>query len=203
MKIVGLTGSIAMGKSEVAKIIGQLGIPVFDADKEVHQLYDSPEGGKLLQDCVPEAIVAGHVDRAKLSAIVLNDPRRLDQLESIVHAEIAQRRDAFLNAARRVNERIVVLDIPLLFEKNLEHAADVTVVVSAPESLQHQRALARPGMTKQRLEKILLRQMPDAEKRRRADHVIENTGTLDDLQLKTRLLFSALTKTREKPTHDS
>lgn len=201
--IVGLTGSIAMGKSEVAKTIGQLGIPVFDADKEVHQLYDSPEGTKLLRDCVPEAIVAGQVDRAKLSTVVLNDPRRLDQLETIVHAEITERREKFLDVARSAHEKIVVLDIPLLFEKHLDSATDVTVVVSAPESLQHQRALARPGMTKQRLEKILLRQMPDAEKRRRADHVIENTGTLDDLQLKTRLLFSALTKTRENPSDDS
>ena len=203
MMIVGLTGSIAMGKTEVAKVISQLGIPVFDADKEVHKLYDSSEGVSLLQDQVPEAIVENRVDRQKLSSLVLHDPQRLTQLETIVHAEVAKRRDKFLKEAKRANHQIVVLDIPLLFEKNLEVHTDITVVVSAPENLQHSRALARPGMTKQRLEKILERQMPDAEKRRHADHVIENLGTLHDLELKTRLLFSQLAKIQENPTHAS
>ena len=202
MMVVGLTGSIAMGKSEVANIISQLGIPVFDADKEVHKLYDSPEGVKLLLDFAPETIIENHVDRQRLSAVVLNDPVRLAQLETIVHAEIAKHRDKFLVEAKRAGHGIVVLDIPLLFEKNLTAATDITVVVSAPENLQHQRALARPGMTMQRLETILERQMPDAEKRRRADHVIENHGTLQDLELKTRSLFYRLAQTQEMRPND-
>ncbi len=192
-----------MGKSEVAKTIAFLGIPVFDADKEVHKFYDSPDGLSLLQDHVPEAIVENRVDRQRLSAAVMQDPQRLAQLEAMVHPEIAKRRDKFLKEAKRANHQIVVLDIPLLFEKNLEVNTDVTVVVSAPENLQHHRALARPGMTRQRLNKILERQMPDAEKRRRADHVIENTDSLLDLALKTRLLFTQLAKFQGKPANAS
>jgi dephospho-CoA kinase len=182
---IGLTGSIAMGKSEVVKVLQGQGLPVFDADDEVHQLYDSPEGIKLLSTIVPDAIRNGKLDRNLLSSIVVADPQKLNALEKLVHAEIAKRRQSFVEKADIEGHNLVVFDIPLLFEKQLDKTVDVTVVVSAPEPLQRQRALARPGMTAQKLDMILSRQMPDVKKRQCADYVIENDGTLTDLAHKT------------------
>ena len=185
MIIIGLTGSIAMGKSEVANIFQSQAIPVFDADQEVHALYDSPEGAALLQPLVPGAIIDGKVNRQHLSKIVTQQPALLEKLEAIVHAEIARRRTLFAAQAEKEGHGIIVFDIPLLFETSGEKQVDVTVVVSAPEDLQHQRALARPGMTAAKLDMILKRQMPDAEKRRLANYVIINDGSLDDLAKST------------------
>lgn len=182
---IGLTGSIAMGKSEVARILATQGLPLFDADVEVHKLYDSEDGVKLLQPHVPEAIVDAHVDRGKLTKIVMADPQRLNQLEALVHAEIGRRRHQFAAKAEADGRSIIVFDIPLLFEKQLENTVDVTLVVSAPLAEQQKRALARPHMTQQKLEMILSRQMPDHEKRKRADYIIENDSSLDALQKRT------------------
>lgn len=179
---IGLTGSIAMGKSEVARIFQEQGIPVFDADQAVHALYDSKSGVDLLQPLVPGAIVDQKIHRPTLSALVMRDADLLNQLEVLVHAEVAKRREAFHAQARKDGHAMVVYDIPLLFEKQIDKTVDVTVVVSAPLHLQKQRALARPGMTEAKFNLILSKQMPDAEKRLRADYVIENNGTLSDLK---------------------
>ncbi len=192
MKVIGLTGSIAMGKSEVAKLCRARGIPVFDADAEVHKLYDSKEGADLLRSFVPEAVVNNRIDRPILSGIVLADPVLLNRLEKLVHAVIGGKREKFIAEAKAHGENIVVLDIPLLFETGAEKSVDETIVVSTPEALQHERALARPGMTKERLTAILARQMPDAEKRNRASHVIENNSTLRDLHDKTNQLIDSI-----------
>lgn len=192
---IGLTGSIAMGKTEVARILVGEGLPLFDSDYAVHELYDSPAGATLLKPIVPEAILNGRVDRTRLSKLVLANPAKLNQIETVVHAEIARRRDAFAATAEREGHAIVVFDVPLLFEKHLEKTVDVIVVVSSPENQQRQRALARPGMTVEKLEMILSRQMPDEEKRNRADYVIENTGTLEDLAERTRAVLKQIKRT--------
>ncbi len=184
MITIGLTGSIAMGKSEVSRIFHKQGIPVFDADREVHALYDSQAGVELLKPHVPEAIINSKIDRAALTKIVMADPQRLNALETIVHDEISKRRAEFKENTDQQGHAFVVFDIPLLFEKNLGKTVDVTVVVSAPAHVQRHRALARPGMTEEKFEMIVSRQMTDAEKRKRADHIIENNGSLDDLESK-------------------
>jgi dephospho-CoA kinase len=194
MIIIGLTGSIAMGKTEVAKIFAAEAIPIFDADKEVHALYDSPEGVELLHPLVPKAIVNGKVDRPSLSKLLLEQPALLEKLETIVHTEITRRRMLFVEQAETAGHSIVVMDIPLLFEKSAEKHVDVTIVVSAPADLQQQRALARPGMTQQKLDMIVKRQMPDAEKRRLANYVIINDGTLEDLRENTLAVLNNIKK---------
>lgn len=194
MIIIGLTGSIAMGKTEVAKIFAAEAIPIFDADKEVHALYDSLEGVDLLHPLVPKAIVDGKVDRPRLSKLLLDQPALLEKLETIVHTEIARRRTLFVEQAETAGHSIVVVDIPLLFEKSAEKHVDVTIVVSAPADLQQQRALARPGMTQEKLDMILKRQMPDAEKRRLASYVIINDGTLEDLRENTLAVLNNIKK---------
>jgi dephospho-CoA kinase len=194
MIIVGLTGSIAMGKSEVGKILQADGIPLFDADKEVHRLYDSAEGAALIGAIAPEAVNSGTVDRQRLSALVLADTDLLARLEKAVHAEIRHRRQAFIEEQRLAGQSIVVLDVPLLFEMGGEKDVDVTIVVSAGADLQRRRALARPGMTEEKLAMILARQMPDAEKRKRAHHVIETNGTLEELAVRTRAVLRQIRK---------
>jgi dephospho-CoA kinase len=192
MIVIGLTGSIAMGKTEVSAVFRGLGIPVFDADKEVHALYDSAEGADLLRPFAPEAVAANAVDRAELSALVLSDAGLLEKLEPIVHAEVAKRRKRFLAQARAQGHDLAVVDVPLLFEKAGEKDVDVTLVVSAPPHLQRERALARPGMTEEKLGMILKRQMPDAEKRVRADYVLENDGSLEELRARTLAILDGI-----------
>jgi dephospho-CoA kinase len=198
MIIIGLTGSIAMGKSEVARILVGEGLPLFDADKEVHALYDSSEGAELLQSLVPSAVKDGRVDRKTLSDHLVSFPEDLDPIEKVVHAEVARRRTAFLSEMKAQGHRFVAVDVPLLFEKGGDKDVDVTVVVSAPADQQRSRALARPGMTEARLEMILKRQMPDLEKRMHADYVIENTGTLQELRMRTLTVLDAIKK-RTRP----
>jgi dephospho-CoA kinase len=194
MMSVGLTGSIAMGKSEVSRIILTQGIPVFDSDREVHVLYDSTEGADLLRPHVPEAIVSAKIDRGLLSKLVLQNPARLNELETIVHTEIASRRSKFKHHAETQGFALVVFDIPLLFEKHIETEMDATVVVSCAEDIQRKRALSRPGMTPEKLELIVSRQMPDAEKRKRADYLIENNGSLKDLETRTLFVLNSIKK---------
>ena len=170
--LIGLTGSIGMGKSTVAAMFAGEGVPVFDADAEVHRLQGP--GGALVNDI--EALFAGitgptGVDRASLGRAVLGDPAALARLEAIVHPAVGRARGAFLT--RNAAQQIVVLDIPLLFEKGGHEAVDATVVVSAGADAQRARVLARPGMTSERFAAILKLQLPDAEKRARADFVID------------------------------
>jgi dephospho-CoA kinase len=192
MKIIGLTGSIAMGKSEVATIFRNQGFPVFDADKEVHQLYDSPEGVALIQPLVPEVIVKNRIDRTILAEKALADTLLLSRVEKSVHAEIARRRETFISKAKTQSAALVVLDVPLLFETGSDKTCDATIVVSASAEQQKLRALARPGMTEQRLNRILSRQMPDGEKRQRATFILENNGTLEQLKHRTLALIDQL-----------
>lgn len=173
--ILGLTGSIGMGKSAVAAMFQGLGVPVFDADKAVHELQ-GPGGACLapIERAFPGTTGAQGVDRQKLGAAVFGNPEALRLLESIVHPEVAEMRRTFL--ADNADAPLIVFDIPLLFEKTGNHGLDAVLVVSAPPEAQRARVLARPGMSEDKFAKILALQVPDAEKRARADYVID-TGT--------------------------
>lgn len=173
MKVVGLTGGIGMGKSTAANTFRRLGVPVFDADAAVHALQ--ARGGRAVAPIAaafPGTTRDGAVDREALRRAVLGDPLALKRLESIVHPLVRAEERRFLARCRRRGARLAVLDIPLLFETGGERRCDMVVVVSAPAAVQRARVLARGGMTPERLSAILSRQMPDAEKRRRADVVI-------------------------------
>lgn len=177
--LIGLTGSIGMGKSTTAAIFKDMGVPVWDADAAVHRLYAKGGAAVLPVAAIcPEAVEGGAVDRARLKDWIARTPGALARLEAVVHPLVAADRAAFIAAAGREGKRIVLLDIPLLFETGAEKAVDAVVVVSAPADLQRTRVLERPGMTAAHLQTILGRQMPDAEKRKRADFVIE-TVTMD------------------------
>lgn len=177
MIILGLTGSIGSGKTTAAGMLASFRLPVFDADAVVHRLLSAGGAGvSAVRDAFPGAVVgqAGHcyVDRAKLGQSVFNDASALGRLEAILHPLVRDRERQFCARARRLKIPIVVLDIPLLFETGGETRCDATIVVTAPRFLQAQRVLRRPGMSRRRLEQVLARQMPDAEKRRRADFVV-------------------------------
>lgn len=169
---LGLTGSIGMGKSTTADLFRALGVPVHDADAAVHDLYGA-EGVAPVEAAFPGVAVDGRIDRTRLGARVLDDDAAMKRLEAIVHPLVRAREAAFLERARAEGARIAVLDIPLLYETGAEDRVDAVVVVSAPETVQRERVLARPGMTAEKFAAILSRQMPDSEKRRRADHIID------------------------------
>lgn len=173
--ILGLTGSIGMGKSAVAAMLRGLGVPVFDADAAVHELQ-GPGGACVgpIERAFPGTTGAQGVDRQKLGAAVFGNPEALKLLESIVHPEVAEMRRTFL--ADNAEAALIVFDIPLLFEKTGNHGLNAVAVVSAPYEQQRERVLARPGMTEEKFAQILKLQIPDAEKRARADYVID-TGT--------------------------
>ena len=170
--ILGLTGSIGMGKSAVAAMLRELGVPVFDADAAVHELQGS-NGACLapIERAFPGTTGPLGVDRQKLGAAVFGDPAKLKLLEAIVHPEVAEMRGGFL--ADHASAPLIVFDIPLLFEKTGQHGLNAVAVVSAPAPLQRERVLARPGMTTKKFERILALQVPDADKRARADFVID------------------------------
>ncbi|MFU7527091.1 dephospho-CoA kinase [Qipengyuania sp. ASV99] len=174
-RIIGLTGSIGMGKSTVAAMFARAGVPVFDADAEVRAMQGL--GGEL--NAAIEAVFPGStgpdgVDREALGKIVFADPEKLAALEAIVHPAVGERRARFL--AKHASAPLILFDIPLLFERGGHAAVDVIVVVSAPADVQRERVLARPGMSAEKFEHILALQIPDAEKRERADYII-GTGT--------------------------
>ena len=173
MIILGLTGSIGMGKSTTAKFFAEAGVPVHDADAVVHRLYEG-EATAAIEAAFPGTTANGKVDRAKLSR-VLNDPVAIKKLEQIVHPLVAQARDKFLSDAERSGATVAVLDVPLLFETEGDARCDAVVVVSAPADVQRARAFVRPGMTEDKLAAILAKQTPDAEKRRRADFVVDTS----------------------------
>jgi dephospho-CoA kinase len=172
MIVLGLTGSIGMGKTTTAAMFREAGVPVYDADTAVHALYAA--GGSAVapvEAAFPGVVVDGAIDRRKLSERITANPSALTQLEAIVHPLVAAERAAFLESAKGAD--VVVLDIPLLFETHAEAMVQAVVVVSAPEAVQRSRVLSRPGMTEDKFAALLARQTPDAEKRRRADFVIE------------------------------
>lgn len=178
-RIIGLTGSIGMGKSTVAAMFAEEGVPVFDADAEVRRMQ-GPQGALLpaIEDAFPGTTGPAGVDREKLGEAVFGDPAQLARLEAIVHPAVAQARAEFLQAHE--DAPLVLFDIPLLFEKGGHAGVDAIVVVSAPFETQRERVLARAGMTSEKFERILSLQVPDAEKRARADHVIDTGVALEE-----------------------
>ncbi|MGF6160285.1 dephospho-CoA kinase [Ensifer sp. KUDG1] len=178
MIILGLTGSIAMGKSTTAQMFRDFGVPVNDADEVVHQLY-SGEAVAPVEAAFPGSTRDGKVDRAELSRQLMQAPERLRELEAIVHPLVRGREQEFLAENRAANAPFVVLDIPLLFETGAEKRVDRVVVVTCSAELQRQRALKRPGMTEEKLAMILARQVPDSEKRKRADYIIDTSDSFD------------------------
>ncbi|BCG98951.1 dephospho-CoA kinase [Mesorhizobium loti] len=178
MIVLGLTGSIGMGKSTTAKMFAEAGVPVHDSDEAVHRLY-SGAAAPLVEAAFPGTVVDGVVDRARLGARVLGDAAALKRLEAIIHPLVRADADAFLAMHRNAGESIAVLDIPLLFETGGRGRVDKVVVVTAPTEIQRQRVLARPGMTEEKLAAILAKQVPDAEKRRLADFVIDTGQGLE------------------------
>jgi dephospho-CoA kinase len=191
MLTLGLTGSIGMGKSTVAGMFEELGVPVFDSDAAVHRLQG--EGGRLvaaIEAMFPDTTGPAGVDRTLLGEAVLGDPRALKRLEALVHPAVGEERAAFL--AAHVDAPVVVFDVPLLFETGGAASVDKVVVVSAPADVQRARVLARPGMTEAKLDAILARQLPDAEKRARADFIIPTGGSLDETRAAVRALLSCL-----------
>lgn len=205
MKILGLTGSIGMGKSATAELFRAEGVPVHDSDAAVHELYRGV-AAPLIDVAFPGTVVQGVVDRALLRDRVLADPAEMRRLEAIVHPLVARHRDAFLADHRCRDTPVVVLDIPLLYEVGAERHVDAVVVVSAPESVQRRRVLERPGMTPARLDAILAQQMPDADKRARATFVIETDRGLEDAAVQVRGVLRALATaaapaSEDKPPH--
>lgn len=178
MIVLGLTGSIGMGKSTTAKMFAEAGVPVHDSDEAVHRLY-AGAAAPLVEAAFPGTVVDGVVDRARLGARVLGDAAALKRLEAIIHPLVRADADAFLAKHRTAGESIAVLDIPLLFETAGRGRVDKVVVVTAPAEVQRQRVLARPGMTEEKLAAILAKQVPDEEKRRLADFVIDTGQGLD------------------------
>lgn len=200
MIVVGLTGSIAMGKSETAKLFRARGIPVFDSDAAVHALY--AKGGKgvdALRAITPSAISDDTVDRARLAALVSAAPGLLKQVEAAIHPLVRRMQEQFLAEARNAGAAIVVLDIPLLFETAREKDVDRIVVVSAPAAVQERRALARPGMTKEKLDFILSRQVPDSEKRARAEFVVDTSVSIDDAARQVDHIIEQLSRSESRP----
>jgi dephospho-CoA kinase len=189
---LGLTGSIGMGKTTVAKMFADEGVPLFDADAVVHRLQ-GPSGALVaeIEAAFPGTTGAGGVDRGTLSERVLAEPEKLKRLEALVHPAVAKARDSFL--AEHEAAPFVVLDIPLLFEKGGWNLVDKIAVVSAPADIQRARVLARPGMTEEKFERILALQMPDQEKRERADFIIPTGGSIDETRASVRRIVACLT----------
>ena len=197
--VLGITGSIGMGKTTTAEMFRAEGIPVWDADKAVSEAY-SPGGSAIekIKEWCPSVIDYSDlgIDRNALREYLDSDPSRLEDLESIVHPIVERDREQFLAKAKARKERLVVVDIPLLFEVQAENSVDAVLVVTAPESVQRRRVLEREHMTDRRLDRILTRQMPDSEKKARADYVIETT-TLEEARSSVRSLIEQLLHSRK------
>jgi dephospho-CoA kinase len=178
MIVIGLTGSIGMGKSTTAEMFKAAGVPVISADEIVHELYRG-DAVKLIEAAFPGSTSDGVVDRQALSEILLRDPAGFKQLEAIIHPLVREREHAFLDQARIDGHAMALLDIPLLYETGGEKRVDTVVVVSCDPDIQRQRVLARPGMTEDKFDSIVARQLPDAEKRARADFVIDTGKGLE------------------------
>jgi dephospho-CoA kinase len=195
--VAGLTGSMGMGKSATTAMFAEEGVPVHDADAAVHALYDV--GGAAVapvEAAFPGVVHDGRVDRAKLGARVVGDPEALARLEAIVHPLVAEAREAFLAHAREKGAALAVVDIPLLFETGAEGAFDAIIVVTAPAEVQRARVLSRPGMTPEKFEALLARQVPDAEKRRRADYLIDTGKGFEPAREQVRRLIALLTQSQ-------
>lgn len=180
MKIIGLTGSIAMGKSTVADFFKQAGISVFSADEAVQKLYKSEPAVSRIERIFPGVVENGEVNRLKLSEILIDDKEKLQTLEKIIHPLVQKKEKEFIDTARHHGEKLVILDIPLLFEKNGENRVDSVIVVSAPPEIQKERVMIRQGMNEKKFAFINARQMPDEKKRERADFIIDTGKDLEN-----------------------
>jgi dephospho-CoA kinase len=189
MIILGLTGSIGMGKSTTAKLFAEEGVPVHDADAAVHALYEG-EAVQPIALAFPGTTRDGKVDRALLAKAVVGHPDAMKRLEAIVHPLVAKARDRFLDDARARGASIVVLDIPLLFETGGDRLVDAVVVVSAAPEIQRQRVMERPGMTAEKFEALLAKQMPDAEKRSRADYIVDSGHGIEPARAQVREILA-------------
>jgi dephospho-CoA kinase len=196
MFILGLTGSIGMGKSTTARLFAEEGVPVHDADAVVHKLYEG-EAVPLIEAAFPGTTQSGRVDREKLGRRVVGDVDALKRLEAIVHPLVRKAEEAFLAEARARKADIVVLDIPLLFETGADARVDATVVVTAPPEVQRVRVLERPGMTPEKLDALLAKQMPDAEKRRRADFIVDSGQGIVFARAQVRQILDRIAKMRK------
>lgn len=195
MIVIGLTGSIGMGKTETARIFAQEGVPVSDSDAIVHQLYGHGSAAvEPVSVAFPGVTAEGRIDREKLAQHLKAHPQDFARLEAIVHPLVRAAQEKFLNEARSRKSRLAVLDIPLLFETGRDRDVDKIVVVSAPAEVQRRRVLARPGMTEEKFAAILARQLPDAEKRARADYIVDSGQGLDYARSQVRHIIDMLSQ---------
>ncbi|MDQ1187449.1 dephospho-CoA kinase [Agrobacterium larrymoorei] len=193
MIVIGLTGSIGMGKSTTARLFAEEGVPVCDSDALVHELYQTDAVAPIAA-VFPETVREGKVDRAILSQMLRENPAQFSVLENIVHPLVRARQDAFILEQRAKGMAVALLDIPLLFETKAETRVDVVVVVSCAPDIQRERVLSRPGMTEAKFAMILARQMPDADKRRKADFVIDTGRGIEDAKAQVRSVLQALSQ---------
>ena len=190
-----LTGSLGMGKSRTATFFAEAGVPVHDSDAVVHALYEG-EAVPLIESAFPGATSDGKVDRVKLAAMVVGDAAAMARLESVVHPLVSKAREKFLADAQTRGVPVVVLDVPLLFETGGHDGCDAVVVVSAPPEVQRRRAFERPGMTEEKFSALVAKQMPDAEKRRRADFIVDSSQSFDHARAQVRDILAAVAKMR-------
>jgi dephospho-CoA kinase len=195
--ILCLTGSLGMGKSTAARFFAEAGVPVHDSDATVHALYEG-EPVPLIEQAFPGSVTGGKVDRTALAAMVLNDSAALARLEAIVHPLVFASREKFLAEATARGVPIIVLDVPLLFETAADHRCDAVVVVSAPPEVQRRRAFERPGMTEEKFAAILAKQLPDAEKRRRADFVVDSSQSFDHARTQIRDILQTVARMQSR-----
>ncbi|HLZ04486.1 MAG TPA: dephospho-CoA kinase [Bradyrhizobium sp.] len=199
MLILGLTGSIGMGKSTTAKLFEEAGVPVYDADAAVHELYEG-QAVPAIEAEFPGTTADGKVDRARLSARVVHDPAAMRRLEKIVHPMLGASRQKFFDNAEAAGKPVVVVDVPLLFETGGENRVDAVVVVTTSAELQRERVLARGTIDRDKLDAILARQMPDAEKRKRADFIVDTSHGLDPVRARIRDILAEAVKMPRRRT---
>ena len=193
MRVLGLTGSIGMGKSTTAKLFEEAGVPVYDADATVHKVYEG-EAAPAIEAAFPGTTVDGKVDRSRLSAEVVHDPAAIRRLEGIVHPMLRAYHQKFLEEAELSGAAVAVMDVPLLFETGGDKRVDAVVVVTTSPELQRERILARGTMTGEALDSLLARQMPDVEKRKRADFVVDTSHGLDPVRAQIRDILEQIVK---------
>ncbi len=200
MILIGLTGSIGMGKTTTAKLFADAGIPGFDADAAVHKLYEKgSKAAHVLFEHFPKAIVDGAVDRRILAEYLAANDKNFALLEQLVHPLVAEARQEWTEKQRKKGTEIVLFDIPLLFEKKLEKSVDYVVLASAPKLVQQERVLARKAMTRKKFEQILLRQIPDAKKRQQADYIIETGDGIENARLQVEAILRHIKQRSIRP----
>lgn len=192
MKLIGLTGGIATGKTEVTKIIRKLNIPVFDADASVHEIYENGIGARHLKTLCPDAVEGNKVDRKKLSKLIVDQPALMKQIELIIHPLVRQAEVEFLSQARQANYSCAVIDSPLLIETGHYKDMDVTILIDASIEIQKHRAMMRSEMTEEKFKLMIAKQMSSAEKRKHSNYIIENNGSLAELESQTQKIFERI-----------